>query len=165
LDALRLLQRLNHPPSSLSTLRSIPQPRCRLHHPSFAVGEADIAVVVRTLVVTAAPLLVDLIRDVLQPKLTLDIVDVLHTRESLPQCLRVVAPDLLLLGLTGSETDAIALPLLTTLPSVVILAVAPSAEHAWLYEMQPHRSVLSDLSVASLAQALVRRFPADASKG
>jgi len=131
----------------------------------LVIGEVDIVVVVRTLVVTTAPLLVDLIRDVLRPKLTLDIVGVSQTRESLPQYLRNMAPDLLLLGLTGGETDAIVLPLLTTLPSVVILAVAPSGEHAWLYEMQPHRSILSNLSVASLAQALVSRFPAVASKG
>ena len=122
-------------------------------------------VVVRTLVVTLAPLLADLIRDVLQPKLTLDIIGVLHTRESLPHSLRGLAPDLLLLGLTENEIDAVALPLLATLPSVAILVMAPNGQHAWLYEMQPHRSVLSDLSVAALAQTLVSRFPADAPKG
>ena len=122
-------------------------------------------VVVRTLVVTLAPLLADLIRDVLQPKFTLDIVGVLHTRESLPQSLRGLAPDLLLLGLKEGETDAIALPLLATLPSVAILVMAPNCQHAWLYEMRPHRSVLSDLSVEALAQALVSRFPADGPKG
>jgi chemotaxis response regulator CheB len=127
--------------------------------------EKAVVVIVRTLVVTVAPLLADLIRDVLQPNLTLDIVNILPTRESLPQHLRALAPDLLLLGLTESETDTIALPLLTTLPSVAILVVAPRGQHAWLYEMQPHRSVLADFSVAALAHALVSRFPADASKG
>jgi DNA-binding NarL/FixJ family response regulator len=138
----------------------------RQHHSSFPTGEAvGIVVIVRTLVVTVAPLLADLIQKVLRPNLTLDIVGVLSTRESLPQHLRVLAPDLLLLGLTQSETDAIALPLLATVPSAAILVVAPSGQHAWLYEMQPHRSAMLDLSVAALARALASRFPADASKG
>jgi chemotaxis response regulator CheB len=119
----------------------------------------------RTLVVTVAPLLADLVRDMLQPQLTLDIVGVTRTRECLAERLRALAPDLLLLGLMDSETDAIALPLLDVLPSAAILVLAPSGRHAWLYEMRPHRTVLADLSVAALSKALASRSEAYRSKG
>jgi DNA-binding NarL/FixJ family response regulator len=127
-----------------------------------AVG---VVAIIRTLVATVAPLLGDLIREAVQPPLTLDVVGVLDTRESLVESLRSLAPDLLLLGLTDSETDAVARSLLVAAPSVAILALAPNGQHAWLYEMRPRRTALTELSVASLVRALRPLSDADAPKG
>lgn len=120
--------------------------------------------IVRTLVVTVAPLLADLVRDALRPHLTLDIVAVLHTREQLLRPLRALAPDLVLLGLTGSETDACARPLLLALPSTTILVLAANGQHAWLYEMQPRRIALPDLSLPLLTSTLIAHLRVPPSK-
>ena len=114
--------------------------------------------VIRTLVVTVSPLLTDLVTAVLQPRLPLDVIDVLPSRERLVEQLRELAPDLVLLGLLGAETDACARPLLAALPSARFVVLAANGQHAWLYEMRPHRSALTDVSVSGLTAAMAARF-------
>lgn len=120
---------------------------------------------VRTLVVTVSPLLTDLVTAVLEPRLTLDVVGVLPTRERLVEQLRELAPDLVLLGLLGAETDACARPLLVALPSAQFVVLAANGQHAWLYEMRRHRTALTDFSLPDLTSALVARFKATPPKG
>jgi hypothetical protein len=115
-------------------------------------------VAVRTLVVTVAPLLAELVIGVLDPYVEIDVVGILDSRDELTAHLRRLAPDLVLLGLTGAETDASARPLLAALPTAEILVLAPTGRHAWLYEMRPHRTVLADLSVATLVKTVALRF-------
>jgi hypothetical protein len=109
-------------------------------------------------VVTVAPLLADLVIGVLDPYVEIDIIGTLDSRDGLTQHLRRLAPDLVLLGLTGTETDASARPLLAALPAAEILVLAPNGRHAWLHEMRAHRTVLADLSVATLVRTVASRF-------
>lgn len=120
---------------------------------------------VRTLAVTVSPLLRELVTSVLQPHLLLDVIAVLETRERLAECLQELAPDLVLLGLSGGETDASACALLGVLPSAKILALAPNGEHAWLYEMREHCTALPDLSPPALIGLLTARFATIARQG
>ena len=113
---------------------------------------------VRTLAVTVSPLLRELVTSILQPHLPLEIIAVLETRERLAECLHEFAPDLVLLGLAGAESDASARALLGVLPSAKILALAPNGQHAWLYEMREHCTALPDLSPPALTGLLTARF-------
>ncbi len=113
---------------------------------------------VRTLVVTVSPLLAELVTGVLGPYLPLDVIGVLQSRNLLAEQLRTTAPDLVIMGLVGGETDACALPLLAALPSAAILVLEPTGKDAWLHEMLPHRTTLIDFSVPALIRELASRF-------
>lgn len=115
---------------------------------------------IRTLVVTVSPLLTDLVTAVLEPRLTLDLIGVLASRERLVEQLHELAPDLVLLGLLGAETDACARPLLAALPSAQFVVLAANGQNAWLYQMRPHRTALTDLSLPDLTNVLAARFKA-----
>lgn len=113
---------------------------------------------VRTVLVTISPLLAALVIDVLRPYLALDVIDDLPMRDCLLEQLRALAPDLVLLGLSGLEGDELVLPLLAALPTALFLAIAPNGQHAWLHQMRPRRTELPDFSVAALVEALTDRF-------
>jgi DNA-binding NarL/FixJ family response regulator len=113
---------------------------------------------VRTLVVTLSPLLSDVVTSLLQPHLPLNVIRVLQTREQLAEHLRATVPDLVILGLLGGETDACARPLLVALPSAKILVLTRNGQHAWLHEMRPQRTALTNLSVRALVRTLASRF-------
>jgi hypothetical protein len=120
---------------------------------------------VRTVVVTVSPLLASLVIELLQPTMSLQVVGELAIRDDLFGQLRALAPDLVLLGLHGVETDDLVLPLLTAVPSALFLVVAPNGQHAWLHELRPHRTELKDFSAAALVEALTTRFHAPGSQG
>jgi DNA-binding NarL/FixJ family response regulator len=115
-------------------------------------------VAIRALVVTVSPLLTDIVTAVLRERLTLDVIGVLPTRERLAEQLRALAPDLVLLGLQDAETDASAWPLLVALPTARFVVLAADGQQAWLYEMCPHRTALTDFSLPALSDALAARF-------
>lgn len=120
---------------------------------------------IRTLVVTVSPLLADFVTAALQPQLTLNVIGVLPTRELLVERLRDLAPELVLLGLRDAETDASARTLLAVLPSARFVVLAANGQHAWLYEMRPHRTALTNLSVADLTDTLAGRFKISPPRG
>ena len=105
--------------------------------------------------VTLSPFLCELVTSVLAPEISVEVVEALATRERLAARIREIAPDIVLLGLGEGEAEA-ADPLLLRASSLArILALAHDGHSAWLYE-SPHRRVtLSDLSVASLKEALI----------
>jgi chemotaxis response regulator CheB len=113
---------------------------------------------VRTLVVTVSPLLTELVIGMLQPHFALDIVGALKTRDGLTEKLRAVAPDLVLLGLLATETDDFVRSLLVTIPLAQVLALPSNGQHAWLYEMRPRRTVVTNLSAAALTRVLKVRL-------
>ena len=86
---------------------------------------------IRTLAVTISPLLASLIAEVLKPRLSLDLVGVLQNRAPLADSLRKLAPDLVVFGLIGEETDAAALLFRAVLPSAVILVLSSCGHYAW----------------------------------
>lgn len=108
----------------------------------------------RTLVVTLSPFLRELVTSVLPSQISIDIVEVLESREHVAERLRELAPDLVLIGLLDGETDSIALPLLAALPSVRILVLARNGQHAWLHQSHGRRAALPNLSVQALRQAM-----------
>jgi hypothetical protein len=105
-------------------------------------------------VVTLSPFLCELVTSVLAPEISVDVVGVLATRERMAATMREIEPDIVLLGLGEGEVET-ADPLLSRTSSLArILALARNGKSAWFYE-SPHRRVtLSDLSVASLKEAL-----------
>jgi hypothetical protein len=113
---------------------------------------------VRTLVVTVSPLLTDIVTTVLQRRLTLDMIGVLPTRERLAELLLELSPDLVLFGLLDTETDASARPLLVALPTARFVVLAANGQQAWLYEMRPHRTALTNFSLPALSGVLAARF-------
>jgi DNA-binding NarL/FixJ family response regulator len=120
---------------------------------------------VRTLVVTVSPLLTDIVTTVLQRRLTLDMIGVLPTRERLAELLLELAPDLVLFGLLDTETDASARPLLVALPTARFVVLAANGQQAWLYEMRPHRTALTNFSLPALSGVLAARFKDTPPKG
>jgi chemotaxis response regulator CheB len=119
-------------------------------------------VAVRTLVVSLSPFLRELVRSVLEPQISLDAVEVLAARELVAERIRKISPDLVLLGLkeveTEADADAAALQLLAALSNARVLVLAHNGESAWLYGTPGRRVTLSDLSVASLKDALRAAF-------
>jgi chemotaxis response regulator CheB len=113
---------------------------------------------VRTLAVTISPLLANLLTDVLKPRLPLDLIGIVQNRATLAEALRASSPDLVVLGLIGTETDAVARPFFAVLPATVILVLSANGHCAWLHQRRRRRVVLAGLSVAALGDALVARF-------
>ncbi len=106
------------------------------------------------LVVTLSPFLRELVASVLAPEFPVDVVGALDTRENLAVRIREHAPDIVLLGLGEGEADAMD-PLLLKASSLArILALTHNGQSAWLYESPGRRVALSDLSIASLKEAL-----------
>ncbi len=109
---------------------------------------------IRTLIVTVPPLLRDLVVAVLPPQ-SLDVIAVLDTRAALAARLAALAPDLVLLGLRGTETDAVARPLLALRPRARVLVLAADARAAWLHQAAGPPAALPGLSAAALRAALL----------
>ena len=112
----------------------------------------------RTLVVTLAPLLRELVTNVLPPQISVEVIEVFASRDRVAERLRDLAPDLIIVGLLDAETDAVALPLLAAWPMARVLVLALNGEHAWLHE--PGRSIaLLNLSAHGLREALRSTAP------
>lgn len=108
----------------------------------------------RMLVVALSPFLRELVTGVLAPEIPVDVVEALASREHLAARIREYAPDIVLLGLGESEVEAVD-PLLLKASSLArILALTRNGQSARLYESPGRREILSDLSVASLKEAL-----------
>jgi len=117
---------------------------------------------VRTVVVTMSPLLADIVLKLLKSGLAIDLVEVLEDREALAQRLADIRPDLVLLGLLETESDACARPLLASLPYARFLVLAPNGQRAWLHEMRPHRLALPSFSRRRLLRILTSRYDTSA---
>jgi chemotaxis response regulator CheB len=108
----------------------------------------------RMLVVTLSPFLRELVTGVLAPEIPVDVVGALASRERLAARIREQAPDIVLLGLGEGEVEAVDPLLLKASSLAPILALTHNGQSAWLYESSGRRVTLSDLSVASLKEAL-----------
>jgi hypothetical protein len=125
---------------------------------STALNGNSLVVGVRTIVVTLSPFLADLVASVLRPHFKLEVIGVLRTRESLPEKLGLLKPDLVILGLRSGEADSCARPLLSILPTAQILVLERNGRHAWLHRMEPRRTALANVSMPSLIRVLSPRF-------
>jgi len=107
---------------------------------------------IRTVLVTLPKLLRGVIVGL---ALQIDPVAVLDTREALPDRLRVMAPDLVIIGLRRDEDPGIGETLRAALLGAATLLLAHDRGRAWLYGRDGGRRTLDDVSAAELRAALV----------
>jgi DNA-binding NarL/FixJ family response regulator len=108
---------------------------------------------IRTVVVTMSSLFVDIIEQSVTEQIALDIVARFEARD-LEEHLRVINPDLVLVGLRPGEADEIGRSLLEVVPVARVIVFSSDARHAYLHEMIPHRATLIDVSPAALIEAI-----------
>jgi hypothetical protein len=108
----------------------------------------------RTVTVTITPLLGDIISQVVAVRAPIEIVARLDSRDRLELRLRILAPNLVLIGLRQDEGGAIALSLRNAIPRARLIALSYDARHGYL--LGPHRgpTTLSDLSPEALIAAI-----------
>jgi chemotaxis response regulator CheB len=104
--------------------------------------------------VTVSPLLRDVIRRVTEGRVSIDVVAVIESRDSMTERLRALAPELILLALDGGEDDSIAAALADALPGARVLALSHDAEHLWLHQPGTDRWALSNPSLQVLIAAI-----------
>jgi DNA-binding NarL/FixJ family response regulator len=108
----------------------------------------------RTVVVTLAPLLRDIIKALVTDLITLDVVADFGSRGEIAQDLALMRPDLILIGLEPGETDEVGLNLLTQVPAAKVIAISNDGRDAYIHEMRPSRTVLSSVSPKDLVAAI-----------
>jgi DNA-binding NarL/FixJ family response regulator len=101
-----------------------------------------------------SPLLIDIIEQSVTGHVALDIVAHLEARNLIEERLRVMKPDLVLVGLYPGEADEIGRSLLSLVPVARVIVFSSDARHAYLHEMQAHRVTLIDVSPPALIEAI-----------
>jgi DNA-binding NarL/FixJ family response regulator len=109
---------------------------------------------IRTVIVTMSPLLTDIIEQLLSGRVTLEVIGRFDVRTLLEEKLRVLAPDLILVGLRRGETDEIGRTLLSLVPVAKVIAFTNDARHGYVHEMRAHRAALIDISPQALIKAI-----------
>jgi DNA-binding NarL/FixJ family response regulator len=109
---------------------------------------------IRTVTVSITPLLSDIVSQVVAEHAPIDIIASLDRSEGLARRLQMLAPDLVLIGLSQSEGDGIALSLRDALPSTKIIALSYDARHAYLPMPKRRCSALIDMSPNALIEAI-----------
>jgi DNA-binding NarL/FixJ family response regulator len=117
--------------------------------------EDPLLVGIRTTLVTLSPLLSDIITQAVEPEIELDVVAQVHGRHLLGERLRLLAPELILIGLQAGETDAIAATALAAAPAAKVIAFSADCRHAYLHEMRAYQAMLIDLTPSTLSQAIL----------
>jgi DNA-binding NarL/FixJ family response regulator len=114
-----------------------------------------LSVGIRTALITLSPLLSDIITQAIKPEIELDVVAEFHSGDVLKEQLRLIAPELILIGLQAGDTDAIAATALAAAPTAKVISFAADCRHAYLYEMRPSQTMLIDVTPAALAGAIL----------
>jgi len=109
---------------------------------------------IRTVFVMLSPLLGDIIRRLTQGRVSIDVIAVINTADSLEERLRELSPELILIGLGRGEDDAIAAAVAAALPGTRLLALSHDAKRIWLHQAGRHRHLLADPSVQELIAAI-----------
>jgi DNA-binding NarL/FixJ family response regulator len=109
---------------------------------------------VRTVVVTMSPLLRDIIKALVTDVVTLDVVADFASRGEIAQDLALTRPDLILIGLEAGEKDEVGLNLLTQVPAAKVIAISNDGRDAYIHEMRPSHTVLSNVSPRDLVAAI-----------
>ncbi|MEE1658334.1 hypothetical protein VB618_19215 [Microvirga sp. CF3062] len=110
---------------------------------------------IQTALVTLSPLLSDIITRAIRPEIELDVVAELHSGDLLKEQLRLIGPELILIGLQAGQTDAIAATALAAVPTAKVIAFSSDCRHAYLHEMRPYQIMLIDVTPAALAGAIL----------
>jgi DNA-binding NarL/FixJ family response regulator len=118
--------------------------------------EWPLSVDIRTALVTLPPLISDIISQAIKPEIELDVVADFHSGGALlKEQLRLIAPELILIGLHAGEKDAIALTALAAAPAAKVIAISADCRHSYLYEMRPYQMELIDVTPVALAGAIL----------
>jgi DNA-binding NarL/FixJ family response regulator len=120
----------------------------------FPAKELVVAAI-RTVMITMPRLFRDLIAELMARHKNLNVVGELNSRQGIEGLLRPLAPDLVFIGLGRNDEDAIGLSLVRLLPNAKVIAFSSETRHAFVYQMQPQRSVLLDLSPQALIDAIL----------
>ena len=110
---------------------------------------------VRTALVTLSPLLSDIITQAVERDVKLDVVARVDDRDSLGERLRLVGPELVLIGLRAGESAAIAATALAAAPTAKVIALSADCRYAYLHEMRPYQATIVDVTPAVLAGAIL----------
>lgn len=100
--------------------------------------------------VTVPPLICAIITNALTRRVEVQLLAEWESREHLAERLATLTPDLVVVGLGPGESDALATQLLESNPLGKVLLTSSRGDSATVYEMRPHRSVLSDFSPDTL---------------
>jgi DNA-binding NarL/FixJ family response regulator len=111
-------------------------------------------IAIRTAVVTMSPMLRDMIKALPTGSVRLEIVAEFTTRELLADRLKAILPDMVLIELAQGETDRIARTILAAVPRGRVIAFSGGARHAYIHEMRPHRTALSNVSAKTVIRAI-----------
>ena len=110
---------------------------------------------VRTALVTLSPLLSDIITQAVERDVKLDVVARVDDRDSLGERLRLVGPELVLIGLRAGESAAIAATALAAAPTAKVIALSADCSYAYMHEMRPYQATIVDITPAALAGAIL----------
>jgi chemotaxis response regulator CheB len=114
-----------------------------------------LSVGIRTALVALSPLLSDIITQAIKPEIELDVVADFPSGDLLKEQLRLIAPELILIGLQAGDTAAIAATALAAAPAARVIAFSADCRHAYLHEMRPYQMMLIDVTPAALAGAIL----------
>lgn len=112
---------------------------------------------IRTALITMSPMLGDIITRAVAGNVVLDVVARLDGENATADRLRMLTPELILIGLSAHESDAVALAALAVAPTAKVIAFTADCRHAHLLEMRPHRALLIDVTPAALVDAILGR--------
>ena len=104
----------------------------------------------RCVFVTVPPLLAAILAEALSRRVELHLLAEYDTREGMAERLEGLAPDLLVIGLTPGEPDAVGAALIELIQHGKVLLISNSGDQAFVYEMRSCRSVLSNFSPDNL---------------
>ncbi len=110
---------------------------------------------IRTVTVTLSRLLGEIIEQVLSSRVELEVVARLDDWTALCARLQPLLPDLILVGLSSDDTDALAGSILECVPGAKVIAFTGDGRHAFLHEMRAHRAALIDVTPEALIAAII----------
>jgi DNA-binding NarL/FixJ family response regulator len=115
----------------------------------------------RVVMITLSTLLGEIIEQVVSRRLELEVVARLDRQTALCARLRLVAPDLVLIGLRPNETDAVASSILACIPAAKVIVFTSDGRHAYLHDMRARRAALLNVTPERLIEAIVGNLKGD----
>lgn len=111
--------------------------------------------VIRTVMITVPRIFRDLTMELMVGRGDLKVVAEFDAREGLEERLRLLAPELIFVGLGRNEGDEVGLSLVRLLPAAKIIAFSSDRRHAFVHRMTPQRTEFLDISAQMLIEAIL----------
>jgi DNA-binding NarL/FixJ family response regulator len=100
-------------------------------------------------------MLSDIIASLVEDRARLNVVARLRNRSEIEARFRVLAPDLILIGLDVGESDAVAAAALALVPTARVVALSADGRDAYVHEAHVRRAALLDVSPAALVNVIL----------